>query len=875
MSIVLSILMLTGAPAQLEAQPVTASMFSPLRCAGGTVVLRDVPLGDGRQGELVLEPLDVVTPATRFEVGHTRQTFEPADLPAAFQGHITGMPESWVYISVNSTGVVGLLDAGDGMLALGPIDGRAGHVADGLTWQPIAAAMPPPGVDLCGTDTSHAHAVSPRALDASERVHLELAIETDYEFASLFGNDLDAAAAYVVAMQGAVAAIFARDVACDIEVTFVRLWDTPDDLFNEENPLQPFRNHWNDTMTDVPRDLAQFLSGRVNLPYGGVAWLNATCGDRAYSIAGYMLGSFVSATDPAFGNWDVTVAAHELGHNCGTAHTHDYDLDDCAGGQIVRGPIMSYCHTTTGGGANIDMRFHSFTAAAMRAHLEESECLFIDCNGNAVDDATDIIDGTSLDANFDGVPDECQDCNANGQLDPTDISDGVSSDVDLDGMPDECQPDCNGNGTPDQYDIGMGLSADVWGDGVPDECQIDCNANGQADYNEIQDDMTLDLDRNTLLDACEDCDGDGTPDLTQLGGGLNIWLLSGGEGRVVAMHPLTGVPMVTGPAHIVESPGGLLVLESGRVLISDLGADRMLEIDVATGELIGDFVPPGTPGLAGPRCMVEYGGTILVACEQSGAVLRFDSDSGEALGALVEPGVVETPTALHLTPDEELLIGLNRGQVRRHDPETGALLSVMVETGSVDDLRGLLVHPDGILLVSDGESDAIRAFSTESGADLGRWDTGGLAEGYWQLLDPGPLMMGPGGHVLVATTSSNTALQRYHRETGLFQRSFYILDQLSPSTVAFDVMSPSPDDCNGNMRIDSCEIAAGDADDANGNGVPDSCECLADLDGDGMVGVNDLLAIIAQWGGAGGDVDGNGTTDTNDLLAVLSVWGGC
>jgi len=871
MSMLLMSLMLAAAPA--DGVAVDAAMFRPLLGAGGRVTLSDVPLGDGTRGDLKLEPMRLITPDTRFEVGYERRGIEPADLPTLYHGEVAERPGSWAYIAASSRGVTGLLDVGEGMLALASADGRPGLVGEGLAWQPIAAAMPPPGVQLCGADTSHAAFSSPRALDAAVRVHLELAIETDYEFASLFGVNLDDTAAYVVAMQGAVAAIFSRDVACDIELTYVRLWDTADDLFNEENPLQPFRHYWNDNMTDVPRDLAQFLSGRVNLPYGGVAWLNATCGDRAYSVAGYMLGSFVSGTDPAFGNWDVTVAAHELGHNCGTAHTHDYSLDDCANGQIVRGPIMSYCHTTTGGGANLDMRFHTFTTAAMRAHLEESECLYVDCNGNGIDDMDDITGGGSVDANLDGVPDDCQDCNGNGQLDPTDIADGTSVDVDMDGLPDECQPDCNGNGMPDQYDIGIGLSGDLWGDGVPDEGQLDCNANGQADYNEIQDDMTLDLNRNMMLDACEDCDGDGTADLAQLGGGLNIWLLSGGEGRVVAMHPLTGVPMVSGPAHIVESPGGLLVLESGRVLITDLTGDRVLEVDAGTGELIGDFAPPGTTGLDGPRSMLEHDGALLVACQESGAVLRFDAENGTPLGPLVES--LDAPTSLHLTPAGELLVGLNRGQVRRHHPDSGELLGVVLETGSVEDLRGLLVHPDGMLLISDAEGDTIESYVLDTGAHLGQWDTGGLAEGYWQLLDPGPLMIGPGGHVLVATTGSNTALQRYHLETGLFQRSFYILDQLSPDTVAFDVMPASDEDCNANMRIDSCEIASGDVDDVNGNGVPDTCECIGDLDGDGVAGVDDLLAIIAGWGGPGGDVDGNGTTDADDLLAVLAAWGAC
>ena len=52
-----------------------------------------------------------------------------------------------------------------------------------------------------------------------------------------------------------------------------------------------------------------------------------------------------------------------------------------------------------------------------------------------------------------------------------------------------------------------------------------------------------------------------------------------------------------------------------------------------------------------------------------------------------------------------------------------------------------------------------------------------------------------------------------------------------------------------------------------------------DIDGDGTVGVVDLLVILGQWGPCGGacvgDVDGDGLVGVGDLLAVLQAWGGC
>jgi hypothetical protein len=56
------------------------------------------------------------------------------------------------------------------------------------------------------------------------------------------------------------------------------------------------------------------------------------------------------------------------------------------------------------------------------------------------------------------------------------------------------------------------------------------------------------------------------------------------------------------------------------------------------------------------------------------------------------------------------------------------------------------------------------------------------------------------------------------------------------------------------------------------DGVP---LCPADLDGDGTVGITDLLQVLSHWGGPGGDVNGDGMTDIVDLLAVLSAWGPC
>ncbi len=54
--------------------------------------------------------------------------------------------------------------------------------------------------------------------------------------------------------------------------------------------------------------------------------------------------------------------------------------------------------------------------------------------------------------------------------------------------------------------------------------------------------------------------------------------------------------------------------------------------------------------------------------------------------------------------------------------------------------------------------------------------------------------------------------------------------------------------------------------------------CLADVTGDSVVGVNDLLSLIDVWGPCGScdeDINGSGTVDVNDLLIVIDAWGPC
>lgn len=99
-------------------------------------------------------------------------------------------------------------------------------------------------------------------------------------------------------------------------------------------------------------------------------------------------------------------------------------------------------------------------------------------------------------------------------------------------------------------------------------------------------------------------------------------------------------------------------------------------------------------------------------------------------------------------------------------------------------------------------------------------------------------------------------------------------------------------DCNDNTINDDCEILSGVDYDCNSNGipddcdiddddtgVPDDCEAIGDLNGDGSVGVSDLLILLANWGPCAdcaacpADLNDDCSVGVADLLILLANWG--
>jgi len=186
---------------------------------------------------------------------------------------------------------------------------------------------------------------------------------------------------YLTALIAGTSAVYQRDIGREIVITYLRLWDRASPFDSGTNSLTQYRTDWQNNAPTQNYDLAHLMTG---IQEGGVAYVGTVCNRPSNVGVSSLRGQWQGATSGSTAYmWDLEVTAHELGHNFGSGHSHDYSppIDECvscrtgfsaaqcqSGGsavgpvertdaRCVKGTVMSYCHLC-GGMTNIDMRFH-------------------------------------------------------------------------------------------------------------------------------------------------------------------------------------------------------------------------------------------------------------------------------------------------------------------------------------------------------------------------------------------------------------------------------------------------------------------------------------------------------------------------------------
>jgi hypothetical protein len=415
---------------------------------GTTTSWLGFPLPDGGTVDLELERLAIAS----SQGGELWVDGRPSgklitDGIALFTGHVLGEAGSDVYLAISPVGSRGWIRFGakpDGSSRLVHILAEPGPANDWtharLRLVDDAAVGLPPST-ACRVDELTNSGITPaspqlqqtrttptlqKALATTPVLYeLPIALETDYDFFTLFGN-AGAAQSYAVALFGAISARYREQLDVIITLPYLGLYTTPADPWTSQDfggtsidLLFEFEAAWFPNMP-VDAALGHFLSG-ADLG-GGVAWVDALCvPEFRYGVTGNIGGNTPLPVAQGPLNWDFVAAAHEIGHNLSTLHTHDYcpPLDECAPSGyfgvcqtqqtcITDGTIMSYCHLCTGGMSNVTTYFHPTVVQTMRTRVEDSclapyEGLFVTDLGGGLSGSSGL---PGIEATFDPATDE-------------------------------------------------------------------------------------------------------------------------------------------------------------------------------------------------------------------------------------------------------------------------------------------------------------------------------------------------------------------------------------------------------------------------------------------------------------------------------------
>jgi hypothetical protein len=391
--------------------------------------LEAFPLPGHGQVDLLLTPLEVPLDEQVQVVVDGRMRAEvPGEVAmglSLWTGSIVGEPDSQVFLSFSPYGDRGWLRlAGETWMVAGepdPVHGWTRSRTRVWNYARVRAAetiemtdtscqvLPPPvrepeWVGGEGRDSAlnllppfrHDQGIAATVESGATR-RCRLGFETDEDFFDQFG-DATAATTYVTQLVAAVGHRYQQRVQTQMSLLYLSLYDTTADPWTSiegggtaEDLLDEFAAYWGTSWPGVASgaDLGHLLSKGMN--QGGIAYY-ADNGLLCNRSGGFGVSTGITASadwdnfafNSSIGYWDFVVVAHEIGHNFGSAHTHDYcpPFDECSTAfgvcqtqrQCVRSTILSYCHTCVGGLNRIDPDFEAYLATRMRRNAAAS-CL--------------------------------------------------------------------------------------------------------------------------------------------------------------------------------------------------------------------------------------------------------------------------------------------------------------------------------------------------------------------------------------------------------------------------------------------------------------------------------------------------------------------
>ncbi len=553
--------------------------------------------------------------------------------------------------------------------------------------------------------------------------------------------------------------------------------------------------------------------------------------------------------------------------------------------------------------------------------------LFRDCNSNEVPDACDIAAGTSPDCDGNGVPDECDaDCNSNGFPDECDLFAGTSADCNANGVPDECDInsgtslDDNTNNIPDeceaeilyvQKDAVGGNNGTSWTDAYND--LLAALAIASAPGNAVTE---IWVAGGTYHPSA---DGDRTAAFALLNGIAIYGGFAGSETSLDERNPLSHATILSGDLEENDSGTEGLDDNSYRVVTAE-GVDATAVLDgfvltagnaeverCTTGG--GMFVHDADPIIAnctfhanqadcGGGLYVEDGSPTVINCTFYGN--RADVNGGAVYNESGSPVVVNTLFTGNLAEVKGGAV-CNSGLSLPTFTNCTIVGNVSQQSGGIYSMHGNNATLANCILWGNRDLDGCDEsaqlggaasevnYSCVQGLTTGRRGLAGIgniaedprfidADGADNI--PGTadddVRLGAGSPCIDAADNeadidANTSGVQSLPETDLAGNGRFFDDPAAEDTgnppLAEAIVDMGvyeyQEDCNGNMQIDSVDLATGISSDCDSNGVPDECD--PDCNSNGIPDPCDITA------GTSADCNNNDFPDECDLAGGTSV----
>lgn len=361
----------------------------------GVLLLEGIPdVVSGERFDLELRRFDLLAPDARVLV-HGADGVQTLPPPATlfFRGQMANRPESRALLVLHEDGELrGLVVDGTDLRmlgqdskesrAVGGLEARRVDAIDLATRAPFRCALE----ELGAASRALPHAIregeAELVVPETPGYTAQYAVETDFEFYSLFNNST-VATNYITDLMAFVSMLYDDEINTTVRLGTINLRTTSSDPWSQTSTLCglfEFGRYWNNNYGAISRTAAVMLSGKSN--GGGVAWIGVLCSGSfnydhggacpglapqnsnyggAYAYVGDLDGNFDLWNPQVL--WDILATSHEIGHNFSSPHTHCYlDLPGSTD-QIDR------CYVSESGGAG-----DSCVGSGATAHWNLSNC---------------------------------------------------------------------------------------------------------------------------------------------------------------------------------------------------------------------------------------------------------------------------------------------------------------------------------------------------------------------------------------------------------------------------------------------------------------------------------------------------------------------